>query len=1335
MRTRQRSAFTTIVSEGALLPVDVLQRISQMDTEVGGMLAEHYHCSGEKLNEVISDTWTSLLRVWQTFQGGRTRVSDGATSERMTRERWLLPLFRKLDYGQLYTVQPIQIEQKLYPISHGWQHLPIHLVGAQTGLDEISRNPLNSSRYSPYSLVQELLNRSPEHLWGITTNGLHLRLLRKNASLTRQAYVEFDLEAMMQGECYADFVLFWLLCQQSRVEGERATDCWLERWSHLAQAQGVRVLDQLRNGVEQAIKVLGQGFLAHPTNHALHKKLRAGQLQGQNYYHQLLRLVYRLLILFVAEDREILFHPQADEHARARYMQYYSTSRLRRLAALRVGTRHSDLFHALWLVMEQLGNETGYEPLGLPALNGFLFSSSAMPDLVGCELANHDLLSAVRALAYIDHGPSRRSVDYKNLGSEELGSIYESLLELHPELNIESATFELATASGNERKTTGSYYTHTSLIDCLLDSALMPVLQEASRQPDPERAILALKVCDPACGSGHFLIAAAHRIAKALAAVRTGTEEPGPAERRAALRDAVSHCIYGVDLNPMAVELCKFSLWMEAIEPGKPLSFLDAHIRCGNSLLGATPALLRDGIPNAAFEPIEGDDKKICSEFKKKNKELRAGQMSLLREDRPDAIWEHQGTLMNSMHQLDEIRDDSVANVHRKEALFKNLVESRPYENALLWANAWCAAFVWKKTAEMRPPITDEEFRDIGQNPHMLAPWRKAEIERLAKQYQFFHWHLAFPDVFRVPVGDEEPTNEQAGWSGGFDVVLGNPPWEHTELKEQEWFAARNPEIAHAAGAERKKKIGALAASDPILYQTFTNAKREQDSWSHSIRNSARYPLCGRGRINTYAIFAESMRWAVAPAGRVGCIVPSGVATDDTTKFFFQDMMDTQSLASLYSFENREKLFPTVDSRFNFSLLTITGPSHPTAQDTEFTFFAHNAGDSQDAQRRFTLSASDIRLLNPNTRTCPIFRSKRDMLLTKAVYKRFPVLIKEGPIEEKPWDITFRQGSFNMTSDSHLFRTREQLEVDGWQLAGNIFQRGDEQYLPLYEGKMIWHYDHRFSTYDNAAQEFQDVTKEQHDDANQLPLTRYWVHESHMRGVMKKGKNAFLAFRDITNATNARSAIFSIVPVMPCNHKLPLVILNQTEPYSLLYLQGCLSSFIFDYLTRQKLGGTSLSYFILKQLPILLPSHYAAPCLWDTSCTLGDWITPRALELTYTAWDLAAFAKDCGYAGPPLRWDDERRFLLRCELDAAYFHLYGIGRDDVEYIMETFRVWKEKEVKQQGEYRTKRVILEIYNEMAQAMERGEAYRTRLEPRPADAALAHAAWVDVEMRGD
>ena len=816
--------FPTIRTEGSILPADLLQRVAASDKSLAGLTPADYHLlDGEKLNEATNRSWNRLLGVWGTFQKAVEKLPTGDIGTSVTRDRWLLPLWQELGYGRLAPVAPVVIDDKTYPVSHGWQHTAIHLVGCRADLDSRSKAKNGSSQPSPHSLVQELINRSERHLWAFVTNGFKLRILRDNNRLTRQAYVEFDLQAMFEGKVYADFALLWRLCHQSRVEAEKPHECRLEQWSKAAQEQGLRVLDQLRGGVEKTIAAFGRGFLACPANNTLRDKLRAGNLDAQDYYRQLLRLVYRLLFLFVAEDRDLLFDPNValslrdrkaerpngvddtdDVHAthdpsrapgnplaeregygdaaRERYTRFYSTSRLRRLAERLRGTQHIDLYQVLSVVMTKLGT-TGCPELALPALGGFLFSADALPDLQGCQLANVDLLEAVRALALTNDGHALRPVDYRNLGSEELGSVYESLLELHPVLNAEAATFELSTASGHERKTTGTYYTPTSLITCLLDSALDPVLDEAVKQPDPERALMNLKVCDLACGSGHFLIAAAHRIAKRLAFVRTGEEEPVPEALRHALRDVIGHCIYGVDINPMAVELCKVALWMEALEPGKPLSFLDHHIQCGNSLLGTTPALLARGIPDDAFTAIEGDVKPRVAELKKQNKREREDYLNRQGYlfDPPMKL----GNMAADFARLNSAPDGTLADVAAIQDRYAQLVRGNDYQFGRLLADTWCAAFVWKKddSADGKLCPTERDFRKVETHAATgLLPHVRAEVERLSRKFQFFHWHLAFPDVFRLPANGETPDNEHTGWNGGFDAVLGNPPWVRQEF-------------------------------------------------------------------------------------------------------------------------------------------------------------------------------------------------------------------------------------------------------------------------------------------------------------------------------------------------------------------------------------------------------------------------------------------------------------------------------------------------------------------------------------------------------------------------
>ncbi|MBI3799286.1 MAG: N-6 DNA methylase [Deltaproteobacteria bacterium] len=1324
MQLRQRVSFTTLHAEGAILPADLLQRIAAGDRNLTGLTPEDYHLDkGERLNEATNRAWNRLVGTWATFREARAKLSPGDLGTTITRERWLLPLCSELGYGRLLTAKAIEVEGKSYPISHGWQHAPIHLVGCRVELDTRTAGVAGASRSSPHGLVQELLNRSDKHLWGFVSNGLRLRILRDNSSLTRQAYVEFDLEAMMEGEVYADFVLLWLLCHESRVEAERPAECWLERWSRTAQEQGTRALDQLRVGVEEAITALGRGFLVHPANQGLRDKLRSGTLEKHEYYRQLLRLVYRLLFLFVAEDRDLLLNPQADVAARDRYQRFYSTAKLRRLAERRVGTRHADLYHGLRLIIQKLGSDTGCPELALPALGSFLFSTEAVPDLEGCEISNHALLDAIRALAFSTDSHSRRLVDYKNLGSEELGSVYESLLELHPILNVDAGAFELKTAGGHERKTTGSYYTPTSLIQCLLDSALDPVLEEAARQENPEAAILKLKVCDPACGSGHFLIAAAHRIAKHLATIRTGDDEPSPDAIRTALRDVIGHCIYGVDVNPMAVELCKVSLWMEALEPGKPLSFLDHRIQCGNSLLGATPALLKKGIPDEAFDPIEGDDKEVCRKFKKLNREERKGQGSLF--DASLQPWERLGDLAAGLLSLEEISDDTIAGVRHKQERYEGLVRSSGYLYGRLWADAWCAAFVWKKTKEFPYPITEEVFHRIEQNPFSIASWMREEIQQLAKQYQFFHWHLVFPDVFWVPTGSEEPENAQAGWSGGFDVVLGNPPWERVKLQEKEFFVERSPEIASASNAAvRKRLITQLVADNPSLMAEFQTAQREAEGESHFMRNSGTYPLCGRGDINLYTIFAEAASKRLAPPGRMGLVLPSGIATDDTTKFYFQDVIDTRSLVSLFDFENKG-IFPGVHSSYKFCLFTAgSGRAAPAGRKdgdaAEFAFFAHSVDDLQDPKRRYTLSAEDIARLNPDTRTCPIFRSSLDAGLTKTIYAHTTIV--GASASSGGWGVDYLLKLVDPTIHRDLLVT--EAEALRFRTGEATAESLEGQALPLYEGKQIHHFDHRYATFDGG-EECKVSLLDDKLKAGFSVMPRYWLRAADFKARLQGRPihyHAFLSVRDIARVTDERSFVTAIRSFVPALNSLGNLFCCSAS--DALFLCGCLNSYAADYVARQKVGGTHLSPFYLMQLAVASPSNAGLRTPWSEPSTARRWVEERVLELTYTAWDLELFAQDCGWSGPPFCWDEERRFLLRCELDAAFFHLYRITREDVDYIMETFPIVKRKDEKKYGEYRTKRVILEIYDAMAEAIGTGKPYQTLLDPPPADPRMAH-----------
>ncbi|MDA4087662.1 putative type I restriction enzymeP M protein [Mycolicibacterium hassiacum DSM 44199] len=1039
--------FVGVRVVGGLLPADLLAKI--VSGQADGLSSKDFHlAAGETVRDAANRVWAYLRGAWASYRAALDALPENDAATGLTRERFALVLLDQLGYGRIHPTPKggLQVGERSFPISHLWGTVPIHLLG-RVALDTRTKGVAGAAGASPQSLVQEVLNRSDDYLWGILANATTLRLLRDSTSLVGSAYVEFDLEAIFDGDLFADFLLLYSLCHVSRLDARDpevgAASCWLEQWRTEALESGSRALNLLRDGVVEALQALGSGFLTHPDNAALRQDLADGKLSVEELNHALMRVTYRLLFTFVAEDRDALLDPHADPVARRRYLDYFSTDRLRRISRRRRGGRYGDRWEALKVVWRGLGSEDGLPELGLPGIGG-LFDSGPLDFLMDCSLSNQALQSAVYSLSLVREPRSQamRIVDYRNLGAEELGSIYESLLELMPSWDPATKTYTLAVASGNQRKDTGSYYTPTSLVESLLDTALDPVLDDAEKSADPEQALLSVTVCDPACGSGHFLVGAARRIAKRVAALRTGDPEPAPEAVRSAMREVVGRNIYGVDLNPLAAELAKVSLWLEALEPGRPLTFLDAQIKIGNALIGTTPRLLAGGVPDDAFKPIEGDDKKITSALAKQNKAERSAQGSLFDVDMVAA----NTALARQVQQVVTTAATSLTDVHIQEQRLRAYTESSAYRQQLLVANAWCAAFVWPKSLGAPQAITHRTITALIDGEDRLTEQQRAEIERLTAEYRFFHWHLEFPHIFPTESSAGDTVNEATGWYGGFSVVIGNPPWERVKLQEQEFFASRDPDIAKAPNAAaRKRLIAELPATNPGLHAAFAAEKRNAEGLSHFMRNSGRYPLTGRGDINTYAVFAETDRELLGGTGRLGVILPTGIATDATTQYFFKDLVEHGAIASLYDFENAKPLFEGVHRSFKFCLLTLTGRdlSEPAA---DFAFFAHDPTDLERPGVRFALSPEEITLLNPNTGTCPVFRSRRDAEITLGIYRRVPVLIREGDPDGNPWGVKFMT-MLHMANDSHLFRTRDELEAEGWTLRGNVFHKSNDQYL------------------------------------------------------------------------------------------------------------------------------------------------------------------------------------------------------------------------------------------------------------------------------------------------
>ncbi|MFD2449046.1 Eco57I restriction-modification methylase domain-containing protein [Vogesella fluminis] len=1120
-----------------------------------------------------------------------------------------------LCFGDLKAVGQITLDERLFPIGFvaGEGRVPVVFAAHDQGLDRPSTlHGDGTRRRSPFLLAQEYLNASEGVLWAVVSNGLKIRILRDNPSLTRPAYIEADLEAIFGEGLYPDFTALWLLAHASRFgkAGSESVDCPLERWRNTAQEDGIRARDRLRIGVTEALRALGTGFLAHSANTELRHRLEAGELTTQAYFEQLLRLVYRFIFLATIEDRELVFAPDASAEAKARYLTGYSLTRLRQLAARRRSyDRHADLWQALTITFSSLGK--GQPALGLPALGG-LFTAGQCPDLDAAQLDNAALLSALFSLCFFRDGAALSRVNYRDMDSEELGSVYESLLELVPQVTLTAGARrfgfigdeEEGSTKGNARKLTGSYYTPDSLVQELIKSALEPVIERtlAENPQEPVKALLSLSVCDPACGSGHFLLAAARRIAEEVARLNVADGNPLPADFRRALRDVVAHCIYGVDKNSMAVELARTALWLEAYTPERPLTFLDAHLRCGDALLGVLdPAILTTGIPDKAFNALSGDDKEVVKRLKKANRDalkaiakaqVPSGQFSLGLQTEADAA------------AFESLPDDTLEAVEAKRAAYATILARMADSHARLAADLFVATFVQPKTPENEPHVPTSQDLWLVQNGSSPRPGVADAAHRAAEAAQAFHWWQAFPQI-------------QA--KGGFDVLLGNPPWERIKLQEEEFFASRSPLIAEAPHkAERGRRIALLAegmllhslypeveaaqglvppnAAEHALYAEFLDAKRGAEAASLFAHDAGRYPLTGVGDVNTYALFAETFAQLVSAQGRAGFIVPTGIATDDSTKAYFAALTQNSRLVSLYDIENRDRLFPAVDSRMKFCLITLG-----IAPEAEFVCFATQVTQLTDQRRRFRLVPEEFALVNPNTLTCPVFRSERDAELTKKLYRNSIVLkSREGSFElgRIGWNITLRT-MFHKSGDSALFVESE-------------VSKEEMPHLPLFEGGLGHQFNCRYSEFRDGHEIESDYS--QLADPGYFPLTEWSVQrsdfekkcESMRLSELARCRSAFLGFRRVARNTDERTVIACIFPWMPSTYGWILTF--GVDAKQMAVLCGVYNSLVFDYLLRTSLSQPSIPQGTFEQ--VALPPRTATPMPTSPSLFLVCWNSP-----------------------------------------------------------------------------------------------------------------------------
>jgi hypothetical protein len=791
----------------------------------------------------------------------------------------------------------------------------------------------------------------------------------------------------------------------------------------------------------------------------------------------------------------------------------------------------------------------------------------------------------------------------------------------------------------------------------------------------------------------------------------------------------------------MAVELAKVSLWLEALDPGKPLSFLDAHIKCGNALIGATPALIEKGIPDKAFKAIEGDDEKWAAFLLKTNEKERTGQDTLF--DIGDMATHANTELAAQLTRITAAPSGSLRDVHRQAADYHTWAESTARQRELDIANAWCAAFMWRKNKDAPPAITYNVFNDLKQDDGtLLTAAVAAEVDRLAAEYSFFHWHLEFPDIFRVPDSGGVAVDPNTGWAGGFTVLLGNPPWDRLEFEDKKYFASVEPTIAKLSGRRLHARIAAWLAGDHDGAQHYRTKRRELKGMSMFASSSGVFPLCAKGltaggvtKLQVDQLFAELFATIIAASGRAGCIIPTAIATGAGGQFLYGGLTKRGAIASLYDFENRgRRFFPGVHASYTFCLLALTGKAWPEPL-ARYAFSLVDPADLDNVNRVFTLSPDELALISPNTGTPPVFRSRRDADLTTAIYGQMPVLSDDALRGGGLWNVDFKY-VFRSANDADILRTREELERDRWRLDGNVFNRDGKRMLPLYEAKMVVFFNHRAADVvksDTALSRQNQpsyLTVIELQDPSRFVTPWHWVAEEgpilvqrddtedSYSGITERLSEAswdrgwLCGWCDVTASTNERTAIPVLIPRVATLNTLPLMFPQVPSEY-VVALVAAQSSLVFDFVSRQRIGGTHMTQFIWKQLPVPTPAMIE-PHL--------PFITPRVLELVYTAYDMTPFARDLGDEGEPFCWDEDRRAQLCAELDAFFFRLYGIDdRDDVDYICETFQTetggLKHNDISKYGTYRTKDLVLAAYDAIAAADAAGTPYKSPLTPPP------------------
>ena len=1336
------------------------------------------------VSSAIDYVWSSLRNDWNFYK-------ERANSERLVnrdpygtrRARDLMErLFQNLGYSLDRQATNIEVAGTNYDISHTCHDLgkmPFIIIGegisADGSIDTLDKCSLDyrgkggRRKKSAHATMLEYLNAT-ENVYGIISNGQILRIIRNSGQLVKLTYIEFDLRRMLEEDKYTEFCLMFRLLHASRFRTSGDEPCVMERWFNMSIESGNRIRNGLSRAVQTTMETIGNAVLTSEGegNDALREAFANGTMDATQLNKELIHFIYRLLFLFIIEDRGLVYQipdsPDAPDYKQLCqwqdiYKKFYAASRLRHLSELAYlkQRQYSDLWQGLMDTFHLFEPDTFGEKLGIKPLGGVLFGTETLHWLKQCQVSNKDLLAAFSALnEFEDERQQKVKINYSSLDVEEFGSVYEGILEMRPfvQPGVAASDWQFGFVGGLDRQSTSSYYTRPDLVQNLIKTTLEPVIKEkiAAQTTTEEKvkALLNMKVCDAASGSGHIVLAMARTIAWYICTLRTGEDNPASLDYRQALREVISRCVYAVDYNPDAVELCKVVLWIEGYCAGKPLSFLDHHIRCGNSVLGVSDLqMLIDGVPDKA---LTAEDKDTLKALKKMNQEATKGandssdnEPMLGLEDSfgVENLSAAQIGLADKIRFINHLPEETLEEEIIKQERWKELMESARVDCLRRACDIYTYAFY--KTVK-RDELIDEDggvngiYRLEAEVPYTKTVMRalqeisameclekgkplptyyrqlsadfKTEVKRMADEQRFFHWCVEFPEVFAA--------------NKGFDVMCGNPPWDKIKVEDKKWFESHNrADIVNAGTAsQRKEAIEALQTSDPTLYKEYAKALADAEALSRFARLAGRFDLTATGDIDLYPMFAELCLSFSKEAW--GLVLPTGIAVNDSNKAFFSKLIDENRLVSLYDFENKEGLFD-IHRMFKFCLLVASKPQDKP-RIVKGGFYLNRLDHLLDPRRIYSLQTSDFARLNPNTKTCPVFRTSRDAKLTAKIYRNSTILYNEVT-GENPWNVKFAR-MLDMSNDSYLFRTYAQLTELGATLNGNTFTTADgETYVPLYEGKMIWHYNHHYGSWPTEGERPNSINMPSLDELsnpNSHIMPWYWVPLSTVKdrlvkydkdgNVVWEWKHKWLfAFRDIARGVDMRTFIIAPIPDAKGvgNTATLLYVERGCMPGASLY--GMMSSLIFDYCSRQKIGGTHASINYVKQFPVLTPEQIPSAMQWQ--------IVKRVAELCYFNHDMDGWASElwdemneeqCSElpqlgAQQPWIYNPERRAILQAELDAIFAHLYGLNTEELRYILdpedvcgkgcinETFRVLKDNEIRQYGEYRTKRLVLEAWN--------------------------------------